>query len=145
MLVEVWSFSEGQMVGRLDLPRHCQRARNPSSRSSRRKRLLVVYARGNGPPAPPVCQIWNFVHDEMLAEFVATGSSGDPKNQWAISPGRRYFATADKSLLRVYDLAEKQLVGKASVPAVPAQLAFGLCRSRVHSRRPTGDGHISWR
>ena len=73
-LVEVWSLSDGQMVGRLT----CHDVANgtrPFIAFVAPETLLLVHARATEVQAPPVCQIWNFVHDEMLAEFVATGSS----------------------------------------------------------------------
>ncbi|HEX4142953.1 MAG TPA: hypothetical protein VHY91_05345 [Pirellulales bacterium] len=118
MLVEVWSLAEGQMVGRLA----CQGiagGAHPYVAFVGPETLAMVYARGTDPQTPPVCQIWNFAQGEMLTEFVATGAGGGAKTKWALSPGRRYLAAADKSSLHLFDLAEKQMVGEASVPSVP--------------------------
>jgi hypothetical protein len=119
MLVEVWSLAEGQMVSRLPCQEIASGA-HPFIAFVAPEILLLVYARGTDQQAPPVCQTWNFVHSEMLAEFAAVGASADAKTQWAISPGRKYLATADKTTFRVYDIAENQLVGKSSIPSVPS-------------------------
>ncbi len=118
-LVEVWSLSDGQMVGRLPC-RELTNGTHPFIDFVAPETLLLVHTGGTDAETPAVCQIWNFVHDETQVEFVATGSNRDPKTQWAISPGRRYLTAVDKSLLQIYDLVEKRLVGKVSIPAVPA-------------------------
>ncbi len=117
-LVEVWSLTEGQMVGRVPCA-HRLAARHPFIDFLGPEVLLLVYGKGPDPHAAPMCQIWNFPQGEMIGEFPANGCTADQKGFWKLSPGRRYLVAADDALLHVYDLVEKRLVGRAAVPSVP--------------------------
>jgi hypothetical protein len=118
-LVEAWSLATGEMVGRVACGAPVGGSA-PFIDFLGPEELLLVYGRGPDPHAPPMCQIWNFPHGEMIGEFPAIGCTADQKVYWKLSPGRRYLVAADDALLHVYDLVEKRLVGRANFPSVPS-------------------------
>ncbi|HTU24825.1 MAG TPA: hypothetical protein VMF30_05480, partial [Pirellulales bacterium] len=128
-LVEVWSLVEGQMISRVP----CQDIVGdavPRIYFLSPDTLALVYPRANQPA--PVCQVWNFTTNEMQGEFVAIGASNDAKTQWALSPGHKYLAAADRSVLRVFGLSEHTMVGKVAIPPLPNATALDCVGIAFH-------------
>ena len=86
MLVEVWSLAEGQMVGRLacqDIASVCAALH----RFHRTRDIVAGVSAGHRPSGTAWCvRFWNFVHGEMLAEFVPVGHNWGSKNSMGAQP-----------------------------------------------------------